>query len=186
MKHINWKTVLLATAVSTSSTYQAHSQEASPQSADMAVKLVIEDECTIAVDDLDFGTTGLIDQEIAVSTTATVTCTQGSGYNIGLSAGANAEIPNDVTTRRLAMNDGVTTHYIPYHLRVGSSTGAEWGNTRPTDTLNSEAATGDAEEITVYGVVPVAASGPHVPTGTYEDTITATIWYGSDYQASGG
>lgn len=186
MKQLNTNTALIAILAGTLLSFSAHAQVASPQTAEMGVKLEIQDECTIAADDLDFGTTGFIDSQLAVSTKVTVTCTQGSGYNIGLSAGANPEIPGDVETRRMALTKGGSTYHVPYHLRVGSSTGTEWGNTRPTNTVNAEAATGEAEEVTVYGVVPVAASGPHVPTGAYEDTITATVWYGADYETPSG
>lgn len=186
MKQLNRNTAVITMLAGTLLPFPSHAQEASPQTAEMDIKLEIQDECTIAADDLDFGTTGFIDSQLAISTKVTVTCTQGTGYNIGLSAGANPATAGDVTTRRMALTKGGSTYYVPYHLRVGSSSGPEWGNTRPTNTVNAEEATGEAEEIAVYGVVPVAASGPHVPTGIYEDSIVATVWYGGDYQAPSG
>ena len=180
MKQLNRNTALIATLAGTLFSFAAHAQQASPQTAEMGVTLEIQDECTITASDLDFGATGFIDAELSAQATVTVTCTEGSGYNIGLNAGANPATPGDVATRRMHLSKNAMDYYVPYNLRIGSSVGTEWGNTRPTNTVNAEAATGEAEVITVYGVVPVA-SGPHVPTGAYEDTITATVWYGGDY-----
>lgn len=135
-------------------------------------KIVIQNTCAVnltAPTDLDFGTQGVLSANIDNQSTITFTCTSGATYNIGLNAGANASVANDVTTRR--MTDG-SSHYVSYQMYTSSGrTGSQWGNT--TDT-QSGTGTGTAQTTTVYGRVPPQATPP---AGNYADTVTVTVTY---------
>jgi len=138
------------------------------------VSLTVEDECSItAAGPLGFGTTGgIIDENVDALTTINVVCSAGSEFEVGLSAGANAD-EADTTTR--AMISG--TNAVDYDLYTDAGRTDVWGNTQGDDTVAVEAATGATETLTVYGRVP---AGQNVAAGAYDDTITATIWYGTE------
>jgi len=135
--------------------------------------LVIEDECTIQTDDLDFGTTGIIDQNMDATGNIDIECTNRTPYSIALDAGTHAGVAGDVDTRRLK-NAG--TDFINYQL-YSDTFSTVWGHTVGTDTVDSASATGSGETITVHARVPAKQN---VAIGTYTDQVTATIWYADD------
>lgn len=132
------------------------------------VSLTVEAQCTIAAQNLNFGTTGLIATNIDAQANLTVECTEGSPFSIGLNDGGSGS-----TAARVLTNGSNTVNYQLY--RDAAHT-AVWGNTQGTDVLDVAAATGAPETHTIYGRVP---AGQNAPVGAYADTITATIWYGS-------
>lgn len=137
-------------------------------------KIVIQNTCAVnltAPTDLDFGTQGVLSANVDTQSTITFTCTSGATYNIGLDAGANASVANDVSTRR--MTDG-NSHYVAYQMYTNSGrSGAQWGNTVDTNT-QAGTGTGTAQTTTVYGRVPPQATPP---AGDYADTVTVTVTY---------
>jgi spore coat protein U-like protein len=122
--------------------------------------------CGIGANPMNFGTyAGAVLNAI---TTLQVACTAGTSYNVGLNAGTGAG--GTVTTREMTGPAGALLHY-----KMFSNTGRSinWGNTVGTDTV---AGTGNnaIQNLTVYGQIP---AGQSVGTGSYTDTIIATLTY---------
>lgn len=119
-----------------------------------------------AVQDIDFGTQGLLDQ--AVDTTALLTprCTNTTPYQIGLDDGQHAV----GSTRRMRSASG---DHVSYELFRDAGRSQRWGDTENVDTV-SGTGTGATQNIAVYGRVAAQATPP---AGTYSDTITVTISY---------
>ena len=143
---------------------------------DIGVSLTIEEECTMATNNLDFGTTGIIDEDMLTSATLTIECTSESPYAIALDEGDNPSAADDVDTRRLESAAG---HFINYQLYSDAGRTTVWGKTIGDDTIDSVSAAGADEVFTVYARVP---SHQNVPAGEYADTVTATVWYGEDLE----
>ncbi|WP_250954226.1 spore coat U domain-containing protein [Rhizobium sp. CG5] len=143
------------------------------QTGDMAVSMTVAAECTIATEALAFGTVGIIDTNIDAEADLTVQCTSGSAYQISLSDGAG---DGATTAARLLTNTVTIADTATYSLYQDAGRATLWGNTAGTNTVDSDTATGADEVITVYGRVD---SGQNVATGTYQDTVVATISYGT-------
>jgi spore coat protein U-like protein len=130
-----------------------------------AVTATVQATCLISATTLAFGTyTGVA---ATGNSTITVTCTNTSPYNVGLSAGLATGAT--VTTRK--MQNGV--NLLAYGLFRDAAFTQNWGITIGTDT---QAGTGNgaAQAITVFGQLP---ANQFVTPGAYSDTITATITF---------
>jgi spore coat protein U-like protein len=145
------------------------------------VKIIITKACTItaaAATDVDFGS--------ALSTATTPSNAQGpitaqcsalTPYTIALNAGSNPGTANDVTTRRMKnTNAAVTTNnFVGYQLYQDAGHNTVWGATTGTNTV-AATGTGLAVPYNVYGQV-ANPSVNNAATGSYQDTVTATISY---------
>ena len=131
-------------------------------SATIAATCVINSAST-----LNFGSVGLLSANVDQTSTISVTCTNTTGYNIGLDAGTGTGAT--VATRKLT-NGAVTINYTLYS---DSGHNNVWGNTVSTDTV---AGTGNssAQSYTVYGRIPPQTTPA---PNTYSDTITVTVTY---------
>jgi spore coat protein U-like protein len=166
----------MATAVTAAalSTMPAAAQQATDN---IGVSLTVEASCTIDANDLAFGATGgQIATDMPQTTTLSVTCTNGAPFNIGLNDGGTDE---PAVTRK--MSNG--TARLNYNLYREAGHTNVWGNTPGTNTTNGTG-TGTAQTFTVYALVP--GNQNNLTVGQYTDTITATIWYGSQYVAPSG
>lgn len=114
---------------------------------------------------LDFGSVdGVLGQNVDSNSTITVTCTQSTGFNVGLDNGLNAS----GTTRRMRGTAG----YIPYELYRDASRSTRWGN--DASSWVHTAGVGTPQALTVYGRVrPQTMPGG----GNYQDTIVVTVTY---------
>jgi spore coat protein U-like protein len=133
----------------------------------IGVSLQVLDECTIGTHDIDFGTTGLIPANIDTSSTVDIECTDGTHYAIGLDQGGN-----DASGVR-QLKSG--SNFVKYDLSSQSDYSSSWGDTA-THTVTG-IGTDAPVQIPVYARV---LQHQNVPIGTYADTVTATIWYGTD------
>jgi spore coat protein U-like protein len=122
--------------------------------------------CTISANSLNFG--AYRGPQIDSAVTLLATCSSGTSYNVGLNQGVSAGA--SVTTRKMTRSGG---GLLSYGLFSDSSRTTNWGNTVGTDTV-SATGTGVGQSVTVFGRVP--ASQPAAP-GTYQDTITATLFF---------
>ena len=154
------RTSLLALAVSTLFAGNAFAATATD---DFDVTITIENVCTVAVNDMDFNTQTDITSSVAASTNGNVDCTGAGPWTVDFSAGGSG------TTATREMANGPAT--IDYNL---------YRNSGHTDVLGDGsggtvnlAGTGD-NGFTIYGQT-VAGQTP--PTGTYTDTITATVTF---------
>ena len=131
-----------------------------------AVSATVPAGCTISATSLNFGnySGALIDSASAL----TVTCTNLTTFNIGLSAGTATGAT--VTTRKMTSPVSATLNYTLFR---DSARTFNWGNTVGTDTLIS-LGNGTALQYGVYGRM---AAGQSVAPGAYSDTIIATVTY---------
>ena len=112
----------------------------------------------------------------------TLTCTRNASPVISLSV-ANANFGQNLAGKR-AMNNGSSGagNYLSYDLFVPSGVGdastatpsvVYWGdNTNGTSTFSPSVPTTAAQTITIFGSV---LPGQDVATGTYSDSVTATV-----------
>lgn len=134
------------------------------------VTLKILANCVIAANPLDFGQTqGVLSSAVAVNTTISVTCSNTTPYNVGLSAGTGT---GSTTSSRFLSGTGGNTGTVAFNLFQAAGA-TNWGNTQGTDT-KSGTGTGTAQTLTVYGQIPVQATPA---PDTYKSTITATVYF---------
>jgi spore coat protein U-like protein len=121
---------------------------------------------SFTVQDIDFGTHGLLTASIDTSATVAPQCTNTTPYQIGLDNGLHA-----VGNTRRMRSAGVAIQFIRHIATAGRS--QRWGNTVNTDTVS---ATGDgsAQSLPIYARVAPQTTPPE---GTYSDTVTVTIYY---------
>lgn len=147
---------------------------AATQTAQFQVRITITESCDIqavAASDIDFGTHARSTGAPAEAQgTLQVTCTDGTPYTIGMSPGANATSTTASANNR-RMSDGAG-NFIAYGLYRDSARQDFWGEVAGTDTLASTG-TAAAQDITVYGRAP----STNAPTGSYSDSVIATITY---------
>jgi spore coat protein U-like protein len=127
-------------------------------------RITIIADCEInSPTDLEFGTHGLLKNNIDAAATFNVRCTQNVGYAISLDNGQNA---SGGTSR---MTDG-NGNFVTYELYQDS------GRTTLWDTTNTVSGTGTGvdQSYTIYGRVPPQATPP---AGNYADTVTITVTY---------
>jgi spore coat protein U-like protein len=128
--------------------------------------LFLDGSCVIQADPLDFGNVmGSIATNIDAVGAVRATCNSGLPYTIALSGGGH-----EVAGQR-RMRDG--SEYVSYDLYSDAGRSQRWGDGAPDPVLVGTG-TGVEQPIPVYGRVP---SGQAVGSGTYTDTVTATITY---------
>lgn len=141
---------------------------AAQSSGAFAVTASVTASCTVSGTALGFGDFSALGGDVDGTSTLTATCTNGSPYTIGLSAGVSAGAA--VNTRHLTHTDAITL--LNYNLSPVASGGINWdligGTTTKAGTGN-----GEAQAHTVFGRIPGGQTSAIV--GTYSDTITATI-----------
>src|SRR5450631_1176205 len=122
------------------------------------VTATVQATCLVSATAMGFGTyTGVA---IPTTSTVSVTCTNTTPYNVGLSAGLATGAT--VTTRKMT---GPGTGLLAYSLSQNDGRTINWGNTVGTDT---EIGTGNvaAQALAVFGRV---AAGQFVAPGAYAD-----------------
>ena len=140
--------------------------EAATATTTFAVTATVQATCLVSATALAFGTyTGAVANS---TSTVSVTCTNTTPYNVGLSAGLATGAT--VTTRKMT---GPASAVLGYAMYSDSAHSVNWGQTIGTDTV-AGTGNGSAQAITVYGQT-VAAQ--YVAPGAYADTITATVTY---------
>jgi spore coat protein U-like protein len=134
------------------------------------VSATVQQVCAVSATNLGFGG---YDASAALAnnatSTVTVTCTPSSTYTIALNAGTTS---GGTVAARL-MSDGAS-HTLAYGLYSDSGHTTKWGDgTLSTSTVGGTA-DGTHQPYTVFGQV---ATGQFVPSGSYTDTVTATVTY---------
>jgi spore coat protein U-like protein len=157
----------LVTPGSYTDTITAHvTASGNTASATFAVTATVQATCLVSATAMAFGTyTGAV---ATPTSTLSVTCTNTTPYNVGLSAG-NATGAT-VTTRKMT---GPASATLNYPLFRDSARTLNWGNTVGTDTLSSTG-NGSAQLSSVFGQL---AAGQLVTPGAYSDTIIVTVTY---------
>ncbi len=147
--------------------YFSISAQASSINTTFMVKAGIRGTCTaIAVPTIDFGwySGSLISQTANVS----VTCSNGTPYNIGFNAGTGSGA--SVTTRK--MTAATSTAVLNYTIKKPDTT--NWGNTAGNDTY---AGIGTGISQSIVATLQLAAGQSTQSPDIYTDTITVTVNY---------
>jgi spore coat protein U-like protein len=131
------------------------------------VTATVPTTCSIATNNLDFGTAGTLTANKDASTTLSPTCTSGTAYNIGLNGGLSGA--TDPTQRKMTK----AAEFILYGLYRDSSRSLPFGNIIGTNTITGTGS-GLAQSVPVFGrIAPQVTPSP----GTYNDTIVVTLTY---------
>ena len=134
----------------------------------MAVTVTVQSACVVSASPLAFGTYSPVSgTNLDATTTLNVTCTQGTAYNVGLSAGGGT---GATTTVRKLTSSGRTLNYALYS---DSGRTTNWGNTVSTDTVSGTAGL-TATAYTVYVRIP---ANQNTAAGAYTDSVTVTVTY---------
>jgi spore coat protein U-like protein len=130
------------------------------------VSATVQAACTVTAATMAFGSyTGTT----ANATSAvSVTCTNATPYNVGLSAGMASGAT--VNARKMT---GPASGLLSYSLFSDPSRTLNWGQTVGSDTVMGTG-NGAAQALTVYGQTP---AGQYLAPGSYTDTVIATITY---------
>ncbi|MGJ8670840.1 MAG: Csu type fimbrial protein [Oceanococcus sp.] len=132
------------------------------------VTMTVLSTCVAASTPLEFGTTaGEINNPVDATTSVAVTCTSGTPYALGLSAGSGDGA--DYATRLLTNTSDATT--ASYSLFTDETYSTVWNDTDQTVTGLGD---GEAQSIPVYGRVFAPQT---VAQGVYTDTIVATVTF---------
>jgi spore coat protein U-like protein len=162
--------VLPAQAVPPSGTYtdtiSANIEQQGSATTTFNVTAGVPPFCTVTAANLVFGTYN--EAQLDGTTTVSSTCTSGTPYNVGLDPGG---APGATVTSRAMSGPGGAL--LSYSLFRDAARTANWGNTVGADTVPATG-TGGVQTVTVFGRIP---AGQFVGTGTYQDTITVTLFF---------
>jgi spore coat protein U domain-containing protein, fimbrial subunit CupE1/2/3/6 len=166
---------LLAAGVAALAIGAASSTDAATATSNLSVTASVTANCTISTAPVAFGA---YDPVVANATTAlngtgtvSVTCTNGDSTTVTLGQGANAGGGSTDAAPARRLNDG-GADYLSYSLYQDTGRTTVWGNTAGTGVAYT--GTGTVSVLTVYGAV---TAGQNVPSGSYTDTVVATITF---------
>lgn len=164
------RSVLVAFGLLVSSPVQAGTA-----TANLTVTESVAANCSISTNTLAFGSYDPVTTHAASPLDGTgsivVTCTNGASTTVTLGQGSNAAGGSTDTVPLRRMKAG-TSNYLSYTLYQDAGRNTAWGNTSGTGVNHT--GTGTSTSITVYGRV---AASQNVPTGSYTDTVVATITF---------
>lgn len=133
----------------------------------MTVSITIENSCTIAANDLAFGTRNTLATDIDADTTVDIVCTGAGPLTIAFTAGAGTA----ATFASRKMTDAISSDTIDYTLYSDAARTQVLGGT----TVISGTSTGGTDSFPVYGRV-FGGQDPKT-VGSYGDTVTATVTF---------
>lgn len=131
--------------------------------ASFTVSASIAANCVLETADLDFGTAGIIGEDIDADTDIGITCTPGTGYDITIDGGQSGD-----PDHRQMVSGGDT---IDYDLYSDAGRHVPWG-TSPASTV-SGSGSGQQQTLGVYGRIPPQQA----VAGHYADIVVVTITY---------
>lgn len=137
------------------------------------VQTNVQASCTVAAAPLTFANVDPIANQTTAtdgSTTISVTCSNTTPYNIGLSAGNGS----GATVSGRKMTIGASSDTLDYALFTDSNRSQNWGETVDVDTV-ADIGSGQSQPFTVYGRIPSGQGTAKV--GAYTDTITVSVSY---------
>lgn len=136
------------------------------QEFSLGVTAVVDNNCLIEAQDINFGKVGLIDQPLLAEGLLTVTCTPGTSYWIGLNGGTSGS--HDPNQREMKSASG---NVVVYGLYMDTNGSYPWGDINGINTISG---TGSGEvTVPVYALVQPQS----VSVGVYSDYVIATINY---------
>lgn len=126
--------------------------------------------CTVTASPVSFGTTQGLATALAASGSLMVTCSNTMPYSIALNAGTTTG--NTIAARSMSLG-GAGPGIVSYQLYQDSGFTVVWGD-GTSGAVYPGTGTGMAQSIPVHGRVP---SQTTPVSGTYQDTVTATVTY---------
>jgi spore coat protein U-like protein len=160
------KIALGAIAIAALSAAQAR---AATSTGNFAVTGTITATCQVNASTLAFGAYNpVLNANLDVTGSVSVSCTNATPYNIGLGVGAGTGAT--ITNRK--MTSGANT--LTYQVFRDAARTLNWGQTVGTDTV-AGTGNGVAQAITAYGRIPLGQTTAAV--GAYTDTVVITITY---------
>jgi spore coat protein U-like protein len=126
--------------------------------------------CTITASPVNFGTVANLASAQAASGSLSVTCSNTMPYSIALNAGSTTG--NTIAARKMSLG-GSGPGVVSYQLYQDGGFTTLWGD-GTTGATYPGTGTGTLQSIPVQARVPVQATPA---SGTYRDTVTATITY---------
>jgi len=140
-------------------------------SANLQVSVVVDSSCNISTSPLMFSDYNVLGANATSpddgTGSVTIQCTNGVIANIGLDGGT----AYSSGTNSSYMRDSVG-HAIQYSLYQNLSRTTLWGNSSGSWLTTPAAPNTSPQTYTVYGRVP---PGQLAPSGTYTDTVVATV-----------
>lgn len=144
--------------------------QANPVTDTFDVTATVVAACIVDASDLSFGNYNPVaGSAVDATSTISVTCTNGSGYSIGLSAGGSTD--EGARAMAHASDPGET---LAYGLFRNAGLTENWGGLDLDDRVTGTG-TGSSQQHTVYG--RVFASQSTALVGSYSDTITASVYF---------
>ncbi|MDD1420059.1 spore coat U domain-containing protein [Dolichospermum sp. ST_sed1] len=131
----------------------------------------VSNNCTISAAGLSFGTYNPVEGR-SVTGTVTTNCNLYATAVIKLDQGMNSATGSSSTAPLRRLRNDSNTNYLSYTLYQNSGKTTIWGNS--TETGVTVTGTGSSKSTSVYGEIP---AGQTAPSGTYTDTVTATVTY---------
>lgn len=123
--------------------------------------------CLVSVQNIDFGTRGVLSSDADATGSVTATCTPGATYTISLNGGTTNSAP---TARK--MSKGAET--VTYGLYKDAARSQPWGDATTPGSTVAGTGNGTAQALTVYGRVPPQTTPS---PGVYTDTVVVTLTY---------
>lgn len=151
--------------------YPANCGTGNASSFSFAASAVVQPACTVSATNIAFGAQPATATGLQSTGTITVTCVNGTAYNVGLS-------PSNGNTGGAGVMSGTggNTDKVPYQLHQTSYAGSVWGNTATQASTGNGVhgvGNGSGQDFTVYAVVPSADYAPD----SYSDTVTVNVNY---------
>jgi spore coat protein U-like protein len=142
---------------------------AGTSTANLSTSAAVANNCTITTSPVAFGSYDPVGVNAATnldgSGSVTVACTRGTTATIGLDLGSHAS----GSTRQLSNGSG---SFLTYEFYQDSSRSTVWSNSGSGLVSPPAAPSKDGRVFNVYGRV---ALNQDVTSGTYSDTVTATV-----------
>ncbi|NLS17185.1 spore coat protein U domain-containing protein [Rhizobium sp. P40RR-XXII] len=135
--------------------------------ASFSVNASVAGNCLVSVQNIDFGTQGVLRTNVDATGSVTATCTPGTNYTISLNGGTANAAP---TARKMAK--GAET--VTYGLYKDTGRLQPWGDANTPGSTVAGSGTGAAQPLTVYGRVPPQTTPS---PGVYTDTVVVTLTY---------
>jgi len=154
------------------------SARAATATANLAVSASVGSACSITGGTLTFGTYDpiIVNSSLGVDLlgagTLTVQCTLLGSAVVTLGQGSNAATGSTDAVPLRRMKNTASNDYLDYFLYQDVTRLVVWGNTSGTGL--PYLGTGLPIPVTVYGTIP---KGQNVPSGTYNDTVVATLTF---------
>ena len=164
------KKTLFATLSAVVFTVLSANVYAAQQTTTLDVTVTVAQACSVTAIPVSFA--GYDGTAANATGDVTVTCPQGTDYNIALDAGNN----NDGTYRRMV--DAGATSFLSYFL-YQDDINTEWGdsdydNTYPGGASLAGTGSNGPDPHPVYGFIP---SGQNPADGLHSDTVNVTVYY---------